>query len=50
MNRRRFIDAPNAVRCKADCVLKDGSKAQCGRREAWDGLGLCGLIDQAMRS
>ena len=37
----RFKDAQNDVRCKANIKLKDGSAAQCGRREAWDGLGLC---------
>jgi hypothetical protein len=30
--QRRFIDAPNDVRCKADIRLRDGSGAQCGRR------------------
>lgn len=38
---RTFVDAQNKVRCKADIRLRDGSAAQCGRREAWDGLGLC---------
>jgi hypothetical protein len=31
MDKRRFIDAPQAERCKADVMLRDGSKAQCGR-------------------
>lgn len=29
---RRFIDAQQEVRCKADVTLRDGSLAQCGRR------------------
>lgn len=38
---RRFIDAPTDVRCQANITLKDGSLAQCGRRECMDGLGFC---------
>jgi len=30
--RRRFIDAPLAVRCIQTITLRDGSQAQCGRR------------------
>lgn len=30
---RRFIDAPDAVRCRATIRLRDGSAAQCGRRQ-----------------
>lgn len=33
MKRRRFIDAPQGERCKAGVTLRDGSKAQCGRRK-----------------
>lgn len=29
---RKFIDAPLENRCQWDITLKDGSKAQCGRR------------------
>lgn len=28
---RRFIDAPNDMRCMQDITMKDGSGAQCGR-------------------
>lgn len=33
MSKRAFIDAPSNVRCKWTITLKDGSKAQCGRRQ-----------------
>lgn len=39
--RRQFLDAPSAVRCRADVTLRDGSKAQCGRREMFKGGKLC---------
>jgi hypothetical protein len=39
--KRVFIDAKDAVRCKADIRLSDGSLAQCGRREAQAGLARC---------
>jgi hypothetical protein len=29
--QRRFIDAPNELRCEWNITLRDGSKAQCGR-------------------
>lgn len=29
--KRIFVDAPYALRCKHDTILKDKSKAQCGR-------------------
>lgn len=35
---RRFIDAPQGLRCKADITLRDGSQAQCGRYAKVDGL------------
>lgn len=28
----RFVDAPQDMRCQWDVTLRDGSKAQCGRR------------------
>jgi hypothetical protein len=31
MRRRRFIDAPDGVRCAQTIYLRDGSGAQCGR-------------------
>jgi hypothetical protein len=31
---RRFIDAPREFRCVWTITLRDGSKAQCGRRKA----------------
>lgn len=31
MATRRFVDAPQYVRCTADIQLKDGTWAQCGR-------------------
>lgn len=30
---RRFIDAPSEQRCSWTVTLRDGSKAQCGRRK-----------------
>jgi hypothetical protein len=39
--KRRFFDAPDEVRCQASVVMKDGTTAQCGRRECMDGLGYC---------
>lgn len=32
--KRRFIDAPSELRCEWEITLRDGSKAQCGRRKA----------------
>ena len=29
----RFVDAPTELRCEWDVTLRDGSKAQCGRRK-----------------
>jgi hypothetical protein len=29
--RRRFVDAPEAHRCKETVKLRDGSSARCGR-------------------
>lgn len=42
--KRTFVDAPNAVRCKQDIKLRDGTGAQCGRRAV-----LCGLCTQHAR-
>lgn len=39
--KRKFLAPPAGTRCKATISLRDGSGAQCMRREAWDGLGLC---------
>lgn len=41
MRKRRFIDAPTAVRCLATVRLRDGSTAQCGRRGVKLRDGLC---------
>jgi len=30
--KRKWTDAPNDQRCRYDITLRDGSKAQCGRR------------------
>jgi hypothetical protein len=32
MSRRRFIDATAEERCEWTVTLRDGSKAQCGRK------------------
>lgn len=31
MAKRRFIDAPDALRCTAEVTLRDGSTCPCGR-------------------
>lgn len=36
--KRHFRDAPNNVRCRADIVLRDGSKAQCGRKRSGNSI------------
>jgi hypothetical protein len=39
--KRKFTAPPTDERCQHTVTLGDGSTAQCMRREAWDGLGLC---------
>jgi hypothetical protein len=41
MNTRTFIDAKQDERCKWDITLRDGSKAQCGRRAVFRPACLC---------
>lgn len=36
--KRKFVDAPAHLRCKANIRLKDNSQAQCGRYAKKDGL------------
>jgi len=36
MTKRTWTDAPNVERCLQDVTLRDGSKAQCGRRAQTD--------------
>ncbi len=38
MNKRRFVDAPQDMRCQWEITLRDGSKAQCGRARKVDQL------------
>jgi len=38
---RTYTAAKNAIRCRADVTLRDGSKAQCMRPVAWNENAYC---------
>jgi len=47
---RAFTAALAEKRCRQDITLRDGSAAQCMRKEAWDGLGLCWQHQKKVRA